>query len=163
MSVPLVAFRPHFPWTIAIATTNGDIIIRHLPTSRHKLTNEFMIYMGHDLFTSLRWSRSGDFLIADDCLFEFKHDEECTFVRFDELRLPRLYNAIISVSVDKQDNLNTFSSCCNEVSRLPNETKDKIAAICAAVPLCSSFVSKDVEQMASLLLFIELNAVHSLY
>lgn len=164
MSVPVVAFRPHFPWTVAIATANGDLIIRHLPTSRHRLTNENMIYLGlGHIFSSIRWSKSGDFLIADDCLFEFKHNDECSFVRFDELCQPRSHNGTMSISIDGQDILTTSSVLCNNVTRLPTETKEKIAAFCAAAPFCSAFAKNDIEQMASLLIFIELNAEHPLY
>lgn len=166
MSVPIVAFRPHFPWTVAIATTNGDLIIRQLPTSRHRLSNENIIFLGRGretMFSSLRWSKSGNQLVADDFIFTFKHNEECTFVSLDQLCQPRCNNRVVTVTVNDADILETKTARTLSLNKVP-ETKEKVTALCAAAAASSfSFPASYIERMAELLLFMEFNSVHNLY
>lgn len=163
MSGSRVAFRPHFPWTVAIATTNGDLIIRHLPISRHCLASEHIIYHTNSIFESLQWSESGDFLIADECIFEFRHDDDCTFVRCEHLRPPRCHNGTIAVSINDQDMLTTSSSSDVCFNQLPPQSKEKISALCVAAQMCSSFDDTEIQKMMNLLICMELNAERHLY
>lgn len=167
MSDPIVAFRPNFPWTVAVATTNGDVIIRHLPTSQYRLTNECIVVFGtgvNSMIKILRWSEKGDFLQADDILLSFKLDSICSFLGAQHMCRPDSSNGIIKGHLDKNDILHIVP-CATPLNILaaPRCTQNKIVSLCAIAPLCSQFSTDVIAQMADLLLHLELKSNHSFY
>lgn len=164
MSVALVAFRPGFCWTLAIATNYGDIIIRHLPTSSQRLANEKIIYLGNrHAFKSLQWSSDGTLLQADNLIFIFNRDDDCSFVDMRELCPSESNNAIVQVSVDKDDVLTCCTNSKPANSDLPSATKEKFVAFCTVAHLCTAFSVNEIRCMADLIIHMDLNSKHNLY
>lgn len=162
MSHPLVAIRPRFPWTVAVATSNGDIIIRHLPVSLPSFTSENIIYLGRGtMFQNLQWTEDGDLLLADDHIFTFLHNKQCTFVSHHELCCAR--NNIVHVKVDDKDILETTCAATSvDAAMLPHVLKSRVAGMCAALSTLG-LPQETISHLASLLVYTELNANRDLY